>query len=150
MRIMIIRHSEQYALQKGGAMIGKFVRKYKSFGSIMIAIIVLFSFLLSFQESNLDKWDSKEEEQSQFCSETVSIAATENVEEIASETFHAAILRQIARRPVIRGLRFMLLAILLILELGMLAVLAACHYARSSFFDRGVIIACVHKKDGKK
>ena len=148
---MIIRRLRKYALGKGGeAMVGKFVRKHKSLGSIMIAIIVCLCFLLSFQESDLDKWDSKEEESSQFCSETMSITAAENVEEISSETFHAAILRQIARRPVIRGLRFTLLAILLILELGMLAILASCHYARSSFFDRGVIIAYVHKKDGKK
>ena len=131
-------------------MVGKFASKHKSFGSIMIAIIVCICFLLSFQESNPDKWDSKEEEKSQFYAKTMSIATAENVEEISSETFHAAILRQIARRPVIRGLRFTLLAILLIFELGMLAVLAACHYARSSFFDRGVIIAYVHQKDGKK
>ncbi|MBP5732273.1 MAG: hypothetical protein J6W66_00370 [Lachnospiraceae bacterium] len=131
-------------------MLGKFVRKYKAAGSITIAIILLFCSLLYYQETFFDKWDSFEEKSSQVSSGTTSIAAAENVEEVSSETFHAAILRQIARRPIQRSIRFAVLAILLILELGILATLSACHYVRSSFFDRGVIIAYVHKKDGKK
>lgn len=131
-------------------MLGKFARKYKAAGSITIAIILLFCSLLSYQETFFDKWDSFEEKSSQVSSGTTSIAAAENVEEVSSETFHAVILRQIARRPIQRNIRFAVLAILLILELGILATLSAYHYVRSSFFDRGVIIAYVHKKDGKK
>lgn len=129
---------------------GKYLAKHKKSGSMMIAIIVLFCFLLSFSEASLDEVRSCDEEKTQIITQTMNFTAAETAEELSAETFHAAVLRQIARKPVDRSIRIVIMAALLILELGILVIWSACRYARLSIFDRDVIIAYVHKKDGKK
>ena len=130
---------------------GKYLAKHKKSGSMMIAIIVLFCFLLSFSEASLDEVRSCDEEKTQIVTQTMNFTAAETAEKLSAETsFHAAVLRQIARKPVDCSIRIVIMAALLTLELGILVIWSACRYTRLSIFDRDVIIAYVHKKDGKK
>ena len=135
-------------------MTGRFWVKHKRSGLLVMAVVILLSFLFWTEDEIsvqrlVERTEAKAGEMAVLTDGFSETSSIQSVDEVCSAVYHASILRQISHRGMIKSIRLYLALIVLAAETAMMVWVAGIlieHFYRI----RIVLIHYIHNSDGKK
>lgn len=125
--------------------------KYKKSCMLALAVLVLLSFVFGAQEElPMQKLMSSFSENAVLTDGDAQACSIQSVDEVCSAVYHATLLRRISCRGLIRNVRFLTLALIVLAEAVALLFGAVCFLILYPIQGRIILIHYIHNSDGKK